>query len=117
MVHFLIFLRIYNLKQTNKTKHACVCAKSLQSCPTLCDPMDRSPSGFSVHADSLGKNSGVSCHALLEGIFPSQGSKPHLLCLLHWQAGSLPLVPPEKSLETLKLFPKCLDYFAFPSAI
>ena len=44
-------------------------AKSLQSCLTLCDPRDYSPSGFSVHADSLGKNSGVSCHALLEGIF------------------------------------------------
>ena len=29
--------------------HACVCAKSLQSCPTLCDPMDCSLSGFSVH--------------------------------------------------------------------
>ena len=45
MVHFLIFLRIYNLKQTNKTKHACVCAKSLQSCPTLCSPIDGSPPG------------------------------------------------------------------------
>ena len=38
-----------------------------------------------------------SCHALLQGIFPTQGSNPHLLCLLHWQPGSLPLVPPEKS--------------------
>ena len=28
---------------------SCVCAKSLQSCPTLCDPMDYSPPGFSVH--------------------------------------------------------------------
>ena len=32
------------------------------------------------------------CHALLQGIFPSQGSNPHLLCLLHLQGGSLPLV-------------------------
>ena len=31
-------------------------------------------------------------HALLQGIFPSQGSNLHLLCPLHWQAGSLPLV-------------------------
>ena len=38
----------------------------------------------------------LSCHALLQGIFPTQGSNPHLLCLLHWQAGSLPLVPPGK---------------------
>ena len=33
-------------------------------------------------------------HNLLQGIFPTQGSNPQLLGLLHWQAGSLPLVPP-----------------------
>ena len=38
-----------------------------QSCPTLCDPMDCSPSGSSVHRDSPGKNTGVGCHALLSG--------------------------------------------------
>ena len=72
-------------------------AKSLQSCPTLCDPMDCSPSGSSVHGDSPGKNTGVDCRALLPGIFPTQGSNLSLSCLLHWQAGSLPLVPPGKS--------------------
>ena len=50
-------------------KHACIwrCgrAKSLQSCMTLCDPMDCSPSGSSAHGDSPGKNIGVGCHALL----------------------------------------------------
>ena len=35
-------------------------------------------------------------HVFLQGVFPTQGSNPHLLCLLHWQAGSLPLVPPGK---------------------
>ena len=35
---------------------------------------------------------------LLQGIFPTQGSNPHLLRVLHWQAGSLPLVPPGKPL-------------------
>ena len=44
--------------------------------------------------DSPGKNTGVNCHFLLQGIFPTQGSNPCLLCLLHRQAGSLPLVPP-----------------------
>ena len=39
--------------------------------------------------DSPGKNSGVGCHALLQGIFLTHGSNLHLLCLLHWQAGSL----------------------------
>ena len=43
--------------------------------------------------DSPGKNTGVGCHALLQGIFSTQKSNPHLLCLLHWQAGSLPLMP------------------------
>ena len=61
-----------------------------QSCLTLCDPTDRSPSGSSVHGDSPGKNAGVGCHAVLQGIFPTQGPNPYLL---HWQAGSLPLEP------------------------
>ena len=46
--------------------------------------------------DSPGKNTGAGCHALLQGIFPTQGLNPRLLCLLHWQEGSLPLVPPGK---------------------
>ena len=41
--------------------------------------------------------SGLPCP--LQGIFPTQGSNLHLLCLLHWQAGSLPLVPLGKSLR------------------
>ena len=44
-----------------------------QLCPTLCNPMDCSPPGSSVHGDSPGKNTGVGCHALLQGIFPTQG--------------------------------------------
>ena len=63
---------------------------------TLCHPTDCSPPGSSVHGDSPGKNTGVGCHALLQGICPTQGSNPHLLCLLHWQADSLPTVPPGK---------------------
>ena len=34
------------------------------------------------------------CQALLQEIFPTQGLNLHLLCLLHWQVGSLPLVSP-----------------------
>ena len=54
-------------------------AKFLQSYPILCNPMDyRSckPYGLSVSSvcgDSLGKNTGMGCHALLHGIFPTQG--------------------------------------------
>ena len=58
--------------------------------------MDCSPPGSSVHGASPGKNTGVGCHFLLQGIFPTQESNPRLLCFLYWQAGSLPLVPPGK---------------------
>ena len=50
-----------------------------QLCPTLCDPMDCSQLGSSVHGDSPGKNTRVGCHALLQGIFPTQGSNPGFL--------------------------------------
>ena len=55
-----------------------VCVQSLQSRPTLGNPMDCSPPGSSVHWDSPGKNIGVGGHALLQGIFPTQGSNPSL---------------------------------------
>ena len=74
----------------------CSCAKSLQSCPTLCDPMDSILPASSAHGDSPGKNTEVDCHALLQGIFPTHGFNPCLLHLLPWQVGSLPLAPPGK---------------------
>ena len=49
-----------------------------QSYSTLCDPVDCSPPGSSVHEDAPGKNTGVGCHALLQGIFPSEGLNPGL---------------------------------------
>ena len=58
-----------------------LCALCLvaQSCPTLCDPLNYRPPGSFVHGDSPGKNTGAGCHALLQGIFPTQGSNSHLL--------------------------------------
>ena len=50
-----------------------------QLCLTLCDPMDCSPPGSCVHGDPPGKNTGVGCHFLLQGIFPTQGQNPGLL--------------------------------------
>ena len=44
-----------------------------QLCPSLCNPMDCSLPRFFVHGDSPGKNTGMGCHALLQGIFPTQG--------------------------------------------
>ena len=70
----------------------CVCAraKSPQSCPTLCNPMDYSPIRPLCPWDSPGKKAGVGCHVLFQGIFPTRGLNPGLLCLLHWQAGFFP---------------------------
>ena len=67
--------------------------KSLQSCPTL-KPYGLQPTRPLFLWDSPGKNTGVGCHALLQGIFLTQELNPCLLSLLHWQAGSLPLAPP-----------------------
>ena len=50
-----------------------------QSCLTLCNPMDYSPPGSSVHEDSPGKSTGVGCHALLQGIFSTQELNQGLL--------------------------------------
>ena len=61
--------------------NVCVHAKSLQSCPTLCNPMDCSSPDSSVHGDSPGKNTGVGSCALLQGIFPTQDGT-HGSCLL-----------------------------------
>ena len=72
--------------------HACLVA---QSCLTLCDPMNCSPPGSSIRGFSPGKNTGVGCHFLLQGIFPTQELNPWLL---HWQVDSLPLESPGKSL-------------------
>ena len=85
-----------------------VCAKSLQSCPTLGNPMDCSPPGSSVHGDSPGKNTEVGCRAFFQGIFPTQGSDRSLLNLLNWWAGSWPLVPPWKPVLLIRRF-ECLD--------
>ena len=57
--HSVVFLHIFPL--------IAAAATSLQSCPTLCDPMDYSPPGFAVHGNSPGKNTGVGFHALLQG--------------------------------------------------
>ena len=85
-------------KDATLTEHVStsgLCATSLQSCPTLCGPIDCSPPGSSVL--------GILQARILEwGAISysrrSSGSSDgnSLLCLLHWQADSLPLAPPGK---------------------
>ena len=78
-----------------RTKNMCMCGKSLQSCLTLCDPVDCSLQGFSVH--------GIFQARILEYVamlYSTRSSHPrdrtHISCLSHWQANSLTLVPPGK---------------------
>ena len=66
----------------------------IQLCSTLCDPLDYSPPGSSIHGIFQARIQ--ECHFLLQGIFLTQGLNRSLLCLLRWQAGSLPLAPPGK---------------------
>ena len=83
--------------------HACSVSSVISDSFWLCDAMDCSPPGFSARGDSLGKNTGVGCQALLQEIFLTQGLNPCLLCLLHWRAGSLPLVQTGKPIVSMSL--------------
>ena len=80
----------------------CVCLV-IQLYPTLCDPMDCSPPGSSVHGDSPGKNTGVGCPALLQGIYSIQRSNPGLL---HCKWLPYPLSPQGS--------PRMLEWVAYP---
>ena len=71
-----------------------------QSCPTLCDPME--PTRLLCPWNSPGKNSGVGCHFLLQGIFPTQGSNPGH----HIAKDYLPTEPPGKPWISLPLWRK-----------
>ena len=72
------------------------CALVIQSCPTLCDPMDCSPPGSSVHGVSPGNNPGVGCHAPFQGPYqPRDRTQVPAL-----QADSLPSEPPGKPKNT-----------------
>ena len=88
-------------------------SKLLQSCLTLCNAMDYSPPG-SCPWDSPGKDTGMGCCALLQGIFLTQGWNLCLLCLLHWQVGSLPLahssLPPGKPIVCWNFCSHRLNY-------
>ena len=78
------------------SSRVCVCVCVCVSCSeylTLCDPMDYSLPGSSVHGDFPGKNIGTGCHPILQGIFLTQGSNSGLL---HCQVHSLPSEPPGK---------------------
>ena len=60
---------------------AAIAAKSLQSCPTLCDPIDGSPPGSPVPGILQASNTGVGCHFLLQCVKVKSKSEVAQLCL------------------------------------
>ena len=94
-------------------------------CLTLCDPMDCSPPGSSVHGDSPGKYTGVGCHPLLLGIFPTEESNPglphcrwmlyQLSCHgLHTHKPSSPKTKPRTLTTAMLLLPSLLGDLGSP---
>ena len=67
-------------------------------------PYELQPARLLGTWDSPGKNTGVGCQSLLQGIFPTQGLNLWLLHLPHWQVGSLPLAPPGKPCVSVCLY-------------
>ena len=80
-----------------------VIVQSLSCVQLFCNPMDQ-PARLLCPCGFPGKNTGVGCHFLLQGIFPTQESNP---CLLHSQMDPLLLShqgrPPEKTVVIWKL--------------
>ena len=81
-VHFCVLFTLhpnaYTRSHTVDSQWEFLSVWVAQSCLILCYRVDCSLPGSSVHGDFTGKNTGVGCHALLQGIFPTQGSNPGL---------------------------------------
>ena len=69
----------------------CVCVLSHSAVSNSFQPCGLYPARLLCPWNFPGKNTGVGCRALLQGIFQTQGLNPGLLYLLHWQVDSLPL--------------------------
>ena len=79
---FSLLLGIISPSQLPVNFKLMMCVLVTQSCPSLCNLMDYSPPGCSVHGVLQAKMA-VGCHSLLQGIFPTQGLNSCLLKLLH----------------------------------
>ena len=84
----MAYARVHRCKTSSRTLYVgcrlfSFCCLAAKLCPTLLQPARLlCPWAFP------GKNTGVGCHVLLQGMFLTQGSNQRLL---HWQACSLPV--------------------------
>ena len=110
MTTFFVFSSTLFLKDTyfslNLEKHQSldklyVCLLSHFNHIRLSATLGLQPTRLLCPWDFSGKNTGVGCHTLLQGIFPTQELKLGLFCLLYWQMSSLPPVPSRKPLARL----------------
>ena len=74
---------VRNLERKSSTWSICM-HLCILSCFQLCNPTNCSLPGSSVHGIFQAKNTGVGCHILLQGIFPTQGSNPGRQILYSW---------------------------------
>ena len=92
------------LCEKNKT-HNTTQSMYVLRCPVTSDssqPQGLQPARLLGPWDFPGKNTGMGWHFLLQGIFPTQGSNPQFLCLLHWQVDSLPMCHPWHMISYIK---------------
>ena len=85
--------RMYTSWLLHSSQGLCECTCVCSFASDALQPHGLSPTRLLCPWNFPGKNIGASCHFLLLGIFPTQGSNPGLLHLLHWQMDSLPLAP------------------------
>ena len=107
-IHLLVLiifsrnLRIFSVQNhVIYTQNVC-CVFSCSVVSDSFQPCELQPTRLLCPWNFPGKNAGRGSHFLLQGIFPTQGLNPHVLCLLHWQVGSLPLVLPGKPQQQIE---------------
>ena len=101
---FSLFSSLPSFLPTSLSFLYCVCMCSVMS--DSLRPRGPWPTCLLCPWDFPGKNTGAGCHFLLQGIFQTQGSNPHLLHVLHWPADSLPLCHLESPLNIPSFVPK-----------
>ena len=108
------FTLVFKTEIVDTNTCACSLTVCVQSCVRLFKTLWIVARQAPRSRDFPGKNSGLGCHFLLRGTFPTQGQSTRLLRLLHWQVDSLPPAPrgTPVSLWRMKSLFLLLSYFS-----